>query len=126
MYPRRPISRDPREISRVEEIREIFQDRGFCTPRPKGLPEGNPEGSGVQNPQSRKISRAEGMDFLPSLGGVLTFSHLYQGRIDQNTASRDRIGQYCPAGRDGHQIHPCRVERIYGVKINPSQVMMRE
>ena len=38
----------------------------------------------------------------------------------------DRIGHYCPPGRDGHQIHPGRVERIDSVKINPSLVMMRE
>ena len=44
----------------------------------------------------------------------------------ENPVSRDRIGQYYPAGRDGHQIHPCRVEQIDSVKINPSLVMMRE
>ena len=44
----------------------------------------------------------------------------------ENLASRDRIGQYYPAGRDGHQIHPRRVDRIDSVKINPSLVMMRE
>ena len=44
----------------------------------------------------------------------------------ENPVSRDRIGQYYPAGRDGHQIHPRRVELIDSVKINPSLVMMRE
>ena len=48
------------------------------------------------------------------------------GRGLENPVSRDRIGQYYPAGRDGHQIHPCRVEQIDSVKINPSLVMMRE
>ena len=44
----------------------------------------------------------------------------------ENPVSRDRIGQYYPAGRDGHQIHPRRVELIDIVKINPSLEMMRE
>ena len=48
------------------------------------------------------------------------------GRVLENLISRDRIGQYSPAGRDGHQIHPCRVRWIDSVKINPSLVMMRE
>ena len=43
-----------------------------------------------------------------------------------NLVSRDRIGQYYSAGRDGHQIHPRRVTQIGSVKINPSLVMMRE
>ena len=44
----------------------------------------------------------------------------------ENPDSRDRIGQYYSASRDGHQIHPPRVTRIDSVKINPSLVMMRE
>ena len=48
------------------------------------------------------------------------------GRVLENLIPRDRIGQYSPAGRDGHQIHPCRVRWIDSVKINPSLVMMRE
>ena len=44
----------------------------------------------------------------------------------ENLGSRDRIGQYCSASRDGHQIHPRRVTRIDSVEINPSLVMMRE
>ena len=48
------------------------------------------------------------------------------GRVLENPVSRDRIGHYCPPGRDGHQIHPRRVEWIDSVKINPSLVMMRE
>ena len=44
----------------------------------------------------------------------------------ENLVSRDRIGQYYLAGRDGHQIHPRRVDWIDSVKINPSLVMMRE
>ena len=44
----------------------------------------------------------------------------------ENPVSRDRIGQYYPAGRDGQQIHPRRVVLIDSVKINPSLVMMRE
>ena len=48
------------------------------------------------------------------------------GRVLENLIPRDRIGQYFPAGRDGHQIHPCRVRWIDSVKINPSLVMMRE
>ena len=44
----------------------------------------------------------------------------------ENLGSRDRIGQYYSAGRDGHQIHPLRVTRIDSVKINPSLEMIRE
>ena len=44
----------------------------------------------------------------------------------ENPVSRDRIGQYYPVGRDGHQIHPRRVELNDSVKINLSLVMMRE
>ena len=44
----------------------------------------------------------------------------------ENLGSRDRIGQYYSASRDGHQIHPHRVTWIDSVKINPSLVMMRE
>ena len=53
-------------------------------------------------------------------------AELSAGRVLENLVSRDRIGEYYPAGRDGHQIHPCRVEQIDSVKINPSLVMMRE
>ena len=52
--------------------------------------------------------------------------HFSAGRALENLGSRDRIGQYCSASRDGHQIHPLRVTRIDSVKINPSLVMMRE
>ena len=48
------------------------------------------------------------------------------GRVLENLVSRDSIGQCYPAGRDGHQMHPRRVELIDSVKINPSLVMMRE
>ena len=44
----------------------------------------------------------------------------------ENLGSRDRIGQYYSASRDGHQIHPRRMTRIDSVKINPPLVMMRE
>ena len=43
----------------LPEAQEISQGRGFCTPRPERLPEGNLEGRGVQNPHPREISRAE-------------------------------------------------------------------
>ena len=48
------------------------------------------------------------------------------GRGLVNLRPRERIGQSYPAGRDAHKIHPCRVEQIVSVKINPSLVMMRE
>ena len=41
------------------EAQEFSQERGFCTPRPKRLPEGNLEGRGVKNPRPREILRAE-------------------------------------------------------------------
>ena len=48
------------------------------------------------------------------------------GRVLGNLAPRDRIGQSYPAGKDARLIHPCRMEHIDSVKINPSLVMMRE
>ena len=48
------------------------------------------------------------------------------GRGLVNLRSRERIGQSYPAGRDARLIHPCRMEQIDSVKINPSLVMMRE
>ena len=48
------------------------------------------------------------------------------GRVLGNPAPRDRIGQCCPVGKDARLIHPCRMEQIDSVKINPSLVMMRE
>ena len=43
----------------------------------------------------------------------------FAGRVLANLFSRDRIAQYYLAGRDGHQIHPRRVDWIDSVKINP-------
>merc|ERR1712018_417589 len=48
------------------------------------------------------------------------------GRGLVNLRPWERIGQSYPAGRDAHKIHPCRVEQIVSIKINPSLVIMRE
>ena len=48
------------------------------------------------------------------------------GRGLVNLRPRERIGQSYPAGKDACWIHPCRMEQIDSVKINPSLVMMRE
>ena len=81
--------RSPREISRVEGNPRDF-------PRPWVL---HPETRGISRGRSpREIPRVEGCkthgrgksrgrrgwisQYLPSLGGVRTFSHHYQGRID--------------------------------------------
>ena len=48
------------------------------------------------------------------------------GRGLVNLRSRERIGQSYPAGRDARLIHPCRMELIDSVKINPSLLMMLE
>ena len=48
------------------------------------------------------------------------------GRGLVNLRPRERIDQSYPAGRDAHEIHPCRMEQIDSVKINPSLVVMRE
>ena len=48
------------------------------------------------------------------------------GRVLGNLAPGDGIGQCYPAGKDARLIHPCRMEQIDSVKINPSLVMMRE
>ena len=53
-------------------------------------------------------------------------SILSLGRGLVNLASRERIGQSFPACKDTRQMHPCRMEQIDSVKINPSLVMMRE
>ena len=73
-------------------------------------------GIGKSIPDDRKISRdprdfprakPEGdLEGLPRFGGA-------------------RIQSY-PAGKDARLIHPCRMEHIDSVKINPSLVMMRE
>ena len=71
-------------------------------------------------------------DALPALNCQLHVhrarmgAHFSAGRVLENLGSRDRIGQYYSASRDGHQIHPRRMTRIDSVKINPSLVMMRE
>ena len=71
-------------------------------------------------------------DALPALNCQLHVhrarmgAHFSAGRVLENLGSRDRIGQYYSASRDGHQIHPRRMTRIDSVKINPSPVMMRE
>ena len=62
MYPYTAKRRDVLENT-LPEAQEISQGRGFCTPRPERLPEGNLEGRGVQNPRTREISRAEGVYF---------------------------------------------------------------
>ena len=134
IYPRRQISRDPRDF-------------------PRAKPEGNLEGRGkferfskavgfAPRDETQRISRGRSpmeisrvevnsRDFPrpwvlhAETRGISRGRSLKEiTRVD--TASRDRIGQYYPAGRDGHQIHPCRVELIDSVNFNPSLVMMRE
>ena len=53
-------------------------------------------------------------------------AHSSPGRVLGNPAPRDRIGQCYPVGKDARLIHPCRMEQIDSVIINPSLVMMRE
>ena len=71
-------------------------------------------------------------DATPALNCLL---HVHRARMGAQSSAgrglvnlrpRERIGQSYPAGRDAHKIHPCRVEQIVSVKINPSLVMMRE
>ena len=64
--------------------------------------------------------------FFPNLAILLSSVDI--GRVS-GWAALGWVGtdtQYYSAGRNGHQIHPFRVERIDSVKINPSLVMMRE
>ena len=124
------------------EIQEIFRGRGFCTPRPEGFPEGeargksrgsrgakptaeeNLEGGGDGFPNTSRVLVEHGHSLIITREGLMKILPLGIGLV--NTASRDRIGQYYPAGRDGHQIHPCGVRLIDSVNFNPSLVMMRE
>ena len=71
-------------------------------------------------------------DALPALNCQLHVhcarmgAQLSAGRVLENLVSRDRSDQYYPAGRDGQQIHPSRVEQIDSVKINPSLLLMTD
>ena len=68
-----PYTAERRDVSEntPPEAQEISQGRGFCTPRPERLPEGNLEGRGGC------IFR-----YIPTRGSVRTFFHHYQGTID--------------------------------------------
>ena len=90
----------------------------------KSPPEGNLEGGGDGFPNTSRVLVEHGHSLIITREGLMKILPLGIGLV--NTASRDRIGQYYPAGRDGHQIHPCRVELIDSVNFNPSLVMMRE
>ena len=68
---------------------------------PRASPSGNLSGLGKSFGRRGWISQ-----YLPRLGGA-------------------RIQCY-PVGKDARLIHPCRMEHIDSVKINPSLVMMRE
>ena len=85
----------------IPDAREISRDpRDF----PRAKPEGNLEGLGKSWGRRGWISQ-----FLPSFGGVRTFSS----------------SSILSLGMD-QEIHPSRQGRIDSVKINPSLLMMRE
>ena len=71
------------------EAREISQGRGFCTPRPERLPEGEARGQsrgprGAKSPHKGNLEGRGGCIFryIPTRGSVRTFFHHYQGTID--------------------------------------------
>ena len=74
-----PYNAERREVSEntPPEAQEISQGRGFCTPRPERLPEGNLEGRGVQNPRTREISRAEGGVFSDTSRLEAVYGHSF-------------------------------------------------
>ena len=85
----------------IPDAQEISRDpRDF----PRAKPEGNLEGRGKSRGRRGWISQ-----FLPSFGGVRTFSS----------------SSILSLGMD-QEIHPSRQGRIDSVKINPSLPMMRE
>ena len=71
------------------EAQEISQGRGFCTPRPERLPEGEARGQsrgprGAKSPHKGNLEGRGGCIFryIPTRGSVRTFFHHYQGTID--------------------------------------------
>ena len=68
---------------------EISLRRGFCTPRPERLPEGEARGQsrgprGAKSPPEGNLEGRGGCIFryIPTRGSVRTFFHHYQGSID--------------------------------------------
>ena len=68
---------------------EISLGRGFCTPRPERLPEGEARGQsrgprGAKSPHKGNLEGRGGCIFryIPTRGSVRTFFHHYQGTID--------------------------------------------
>ena len=75
------------------EAQEISRRRGFCTPRPERLPEGEARGQsrgqsrgprGAKSPPEGNLLGLGGCIFqcIPTRGSVRTFFHHYQGSID--------------------------------------------
>ena len=74
--------------------------QGFCTPRPEGLPEGNLEGRGVQNPCWGK-SRGPRKAYFPihpnsrQCIDILFYRKIHAlGSVLENTRPRECIGNY--------------------------------
>ena len=88
LYPYTAERRDVLENT-LPEAQEISQGRGFCTPRPERLPEGEARGQsrgprGAKSPHKGNLEGRGGCIFryIPTRGSVRTFFHHYQGTID--------------------------------------------
>ena len=86
-----PYTAERRDVSEntPPEAQEISQGRGFCTPRPERLPEGEARGQsrgprGAKSPHKGNLEGRGGCIFryIPTRGSVRTFFHHYQGTID--------------------------------------------
>ena len=111
----------PKKSGRISKV-VGFAPRGLRGAKPTG--EENLEGEGDEFSNTSQVLVEHGHSLIITREGLMKILPL--GIRLVNTASRDRIGQYYPAGRDGHQIHPCGVRLIDSVNFNPSLVMMRE
>ena len=89
-----PYTDERRDVSEntPPEAREISRGRGFCTPRPERLPEGEARGQsrgprGAKSPPEGNLEGRGGCIFryIPTRGSVRTFSHPRQGGIRFNT-----------------------------------------
>ena len=89
-----PYTAERRDVSEntPPEAQEISQGRGFCTPRPERLPEGEARGQsrgprGAKSPHKGNLEGRGGCIFryIPTRGSVRTFFHSRQGGIRSNT-----------------------------------------
>ena len=96
-----PYTAERRDVSEntPPEAQEISQGRGFCTPRPERMPEGEARGQsrgprGAKSPPEGNLEGRGGCIFryIPTRVSVRTFSHPRQGGIRFNTVRLHCLG----------------------------------